>query len=170
MKWMEPLRTPRTRSLRASLALLAVFAVQTESLPIAWQLTVKDRAVTVKPGAVFNARLSARIEEGWHLYALDQLEGGPIPTRITGPPEQNFELTGSIESPAPLKTRDENFDLETEYYEQSVTFTLPVRAAAKAPAGRHKLQVQVRFQACSSQLCLPPKTVKLDLDLEVARN
>ncbi len=136
--------------------------------PVTWSLTAKEPPKPLKPGSTFNAQLTAKIEGGWHLYSLDQPDGGPKPTRITVPAEQVFELADSIESPEPRKKHDENFGMETEFYLDGVTFTLPVRVAANASAGQHKLQVQVRFQTCSDQLCLPPKTLKLELAVEVA--
>lgn len=136
--------------------------------PVVWSLTAKEPPKPLKPGSTFNAQLTAKIVEGWHLYSLDQPDGGPKPTRITVPAEQVFELADSIESPEPHKAHDENFGIETEFYLDRVAFTLPVRVAANAPAGQHKLQVQVRFQTCSDQLCLPPKTLKLELAVEVA--
>jgi hypothetical protein len=51
-----------------------------------------------------------------------------------------------------------------EYYEESVEFKLPL----KRRAGRDgdKLPVEARYQVCTSQLCLPPKTVKLEVDVK----
>src|SRR6266545_4448304 len=74
----------------------------------------------------------------------------------------------SLTANEPLKKHDENFGMETEFYETAVTFTLPVRVGTNATAGQHKLQVQVRFQTCSDELCLPPKLMKLELAVEVA--
>jgi thiol:disulfide interchange protein DsbD len=135
--------------------------------PITWSIAAKEKTVSSKPGGTFIVYLTAKIEAGWHLYSLDQPEGGPKPTRITVPSEQVFEQSGTIESPEPNRAHDENFGMETEFFKESVTFTLPLRVAEKAPAGQHKLQVQVRFQTCNDQLCLPPKTVKLELTVEV---
>ncbi len=136
--------------------------------PVIWSLTAKEPLKPLKPGGTFNAQLTAKIERGWHLYSLDQPDGGPKPTRITVPTEQVFELADSIDSPEPRKKHDENFGMETEFYETAVTFTLPVRVGTNATAGQHKLQVQVRFQTCSDELCLPPKLMKLELAVEVA--
>ena len=143
-------------------------AAQDVSLdPITWSLAAKEKLAPLKPGSTFNVQLTAKIERGWHLYSLDQPEGGPKPTRINLPSEQPFELSGTIESPEPHRAQDQNFGMEVEFYEEAVTFMLPVRVATNAPAGQQKLQVQVRFQTCNDQFCLPPKLLKFDLAVEV---
>ena len=129
--------------------------------PITWQ--VKAEAPRgVKPGETFKLLLTANIQEGWHLYSTEQQEGGPRPTRIALSADQPFELAGAISAPDPFVSMDENFGIETEYYEQSVTFTLPVRVTAKASAGAQKIGVNIRYQTCTKELCLPPKLVKLE--------
>ncbi len=136
--------------------------------PVAWSLAA-EKPAPQKPGSTFKALLSAKIEEGWHLYSTEQRDDGPKPTRIVVPQNRMFELAGEIESPTPIVAMDENFGFETEYYEGSATFALPLRVVVNASAGQHKLQVQVRYQTCTQKLCLPPKTVKLDLTVEVAQ-
>lgn len=148
---------------------LLVIAGAAQEIPenvVKWSLALEQPSPQ-KPGATFKALLRARIEEGWHLYSLDQREDGPKPTRISAPPNQPFELAGEIESPTPLVAMDENFGFETEFYEEAAVFGLPLRVAASAAQGQHKLQVQVRYQTCTQKLCLPPKTVKLGLTVEV---
>lgn len=145
-------------------------AVQKPPDPINWSLKMDGSSQSIKPGGIFKVQMEAHIEEGWHLYSTEQAAGGPKPTRITLPPDQLFEAGGPVESPTPLTARDANFDIETEFYEEAVTFTLPVRVSAKAPAGTQRLQVEVRFQSCTSELCLPPRTVKLDLAIEVSKS
>ncbi len=135
--------------------------------PITWSLAL-ERSSPPKAGSAFRALLSAKIEAGWHLYSTEQREDGPKPTRIAVPKDQVFELGGEIESPTPIIAMDENFGFETQFYQDSATFALPLRIAANAPSGQHKLQVQVRYQTCTGKLCLPPKTVKLDLTVEIA--
>jgi thiol:disulfide interchange protein DsbD len=131
---------------------------QEETLnPITWQLKAGERA---SPNEPLYAELTAKIESGWHLYSLAPMTGGPKPTRITLPEEQAFELAGEIEAPDPFVENDPNFGVEVEYYEEQVTFKLLLKRRA-AGAGE-KLVVLVRYQTCTSKMCLPPKLVKLE--------
>jgi len=45
---------------------------------------------------------------------------------------------------------------------------MPVTALANAPLGEQHTPLKLRYQACSSELCLPPVTLTLDLTLNVA--
>lgn len=137
--------------------------------PITWTVASEQTAQPLKPGATFKAQLTARIEERWHLYAMEQPHEGPRPTRIVVPSGQPFTLDGKIEAPDPVRENDMNFGFETDFYEGSVTFDVPMRIATTAEAGRQKAIVEVRFQTCNQEICLPPKTLKLELEVEIAK-
>ena len=143
------------------LAAVSVSAQEEKLNPVTWSLKV------VKPASVegkLYAELTAQIENGWHLYALTPMTGGPKPTRISLPREQAFELAGQIEAPDPFVERDPNFDMEVEYYEEQVTFKLPLKRLPGATGD--KLLVETRYQTCTNKLCLPPKLVKLEAEVK----
>ena len=129
---------------------------ETSSNPIKWTI----RASSVDAARI-NIELTAEIEGGWHLYSTERIEGGPSPTRITLLPGQGFEISGDIDSPAPHSAYDPNFQVATESYEGSVTFKIPLKAAT-ARAGPGKLRLQVRYQSCTSTICLPPQLLELE--------
>jgi DsbC/DsbD-like thiol-disulfide interchange protein len=135
-------------------------STQEEKLnPVTWSLKVVNPTAT---DSKLYAELTAKIEGGWHLYSLTPMTGGPKPTRITLPREQAFELAGQIEAPDPFVEKDSNFDMEVEYYEESVTFKLPLKRLTGITG--NKLLVETRYQTCTSKLCLPPKLVKLEAE------
>ena len=134
--------------------------------PITWSLAT-SRDLKVKPGAQFEVVLTATIDEGWHLYSTTQPTGGPTPTRITVPPGQAFTLAAAPAGPEPKREHDPNFGMETEFYESSAAFSLPIQVASTAPGGRQRVEVHVRFQTCNDRLCLPPKTDKLAVEVTV---
>ncbi|HZS08058.1 MAG TPA: protein-disulfide reductase DsbD N-terminal domain-containing protein [Blastocatellia bacterium] len=153
-------------ALSAALAVCALAQEGTQLNPIKWSLKADLPAKALRGGDKFTVQLTAEIEEGWHLYSTEEMPQGPKPTRIAFAPNQPFELQ-EIESPAPQKEFDQNFGIETEFYVESVTFTLPAKVKPDAPAGAHKLAVQVRFQTCTESLCLPPKLIKLEVEVPV---
>lgn len=134
--------------------------------PITWSIQRDKDTGVLRPGAEFKVKLVAKIKDGWHLYSIDEPSSGPGPTEITVPKGQPFEMSGDIDSPIAIRALDPNFGVKTEYYEHSATFVIPVRVAA-GTAGRQTLLVEVRYQSCSQQLCLAPKTEKLELPVEV---
>ena len=63
---------------------------------------------------------------------------------------------------------DENFGIETEYFDGIADFEVPVRIASGATPGDHELVLQVRFMACNDRLCLPPQDVEIATVLVVS--
>lgn len=135
-----------------------------EPNPVKWSIKTNVSG-PVKAGDRFVAELTAQIDNGWHLYATERVEGGPTPTRITVPSGQSFEMAGEIDSPAPNSSYDPNFQLATDYYEGSVPFTIPVRALANSLTS---LRVQVRYQTCTQTICLAPKLLELETQIKIA--
>jgi thiol:disulfide interchange protein len=148
-------------------ALLAAVATNgaAQTDPIKWSGATK--ATSVRPGSAFEIQVTAQIAEGWHLYSLTQ-PPPPIATRISVPAGQPFALAGTIEGPPPHAAFDQSFGIETEFYEDSVTFVVPLTAAADAPGGKKKIRIDAYFQTCNDQLCLPPKTVPVELAIDIA--
>ena len=134
--------------------------------PIAW--TVQGvPAGPVKPGSKFNIRLVARIQEGWHLYSQKPIAEGPIPTRIWLADRQPFSLAGPIASAEPQAVHDAAFGMEVEIYEREAAFTLPIQVAAGAARGARKLVLHVSYQTCDNRICLPPRTGRVELPVNL---
>jgi DsbC/DsbD-like thiol-disulfide interchange protein len=136
--------------------------------PVAWKLQYPP-AAPVKAGARFNVKLLAEVQEGWHLYSLKPMAEGPIPTRIWIAEGQPFSLAGAVQSPDPQVIEDPSFGMEVELYEGEAIFTLPVRVAPGASPGPQKLVVSASYQSCNNKLCLPPKTVKVELPIAIGK-
>ncbi len=145
--------------------LLVVPVVSFAQNPTKWSLESDAKGKTFRKDETFKAKLKAEIEDGWHLYAVEQPEGGPFPTKITLPADNApFVIDGKIESANPIVKPDLNFlvndkPLETRFFEKQAEFTLPIKTTSEANAD--VLAVNVRFQVCNDTLCLPPKTVKV---------
>lgn len=159
-------RSCRVRWLCVVAGMLLLSGAASAQNPVTW--AVKTSSARVAAGGNVSVQLTAQIESGWHMYSLTQGAGGPIPTRITLPEGQPFKLGGAVRGPRPRTEMDPNFQMNTETYEGSAAFIVPVVTGADAPAGMQNIQVNVRFQACNSQLCLPPRTVKLAAPVEIA--
>jgi thiol:disulfide interchange protein DsbD len=136
--------------------------------PIRW--SAQKPAESVVAGKVVTVQVSAVIDEGWHLYALDPIEGGPIPTRIGVGPAATFTLRDKeIDKPEPKRSHDPNFGIETAYYEESATFGLPVATAASLAPGERELEITARFQACNDQICLRPQTATMKVGVLIKK-
>jgi thiol:disulfide interchange protein len=127
----------------------------------------------VKQGQSAKILITAKIDPGWHLYSLTQGPGGPIATTITIDENSPFQMDGKPRQPKPKKAVDPNFtlpgrpDFITETFDNEVTFTVPVKAAANSPPGALKTIVKVRFQVCDDHQCLPPRTRPVEVDATI---
>jgi thiol:disulfide interchange protein len=126
--------------------------------PVSWTLEIGSR--NLKANEKFKAKLSAKIEEGWYLYAMDQPEGGPMPLKISIAENSPFEVEGKIiQTENPLSKYDKNFGLETRYFIKQAEFLLSLKALKEIATD--ELITTIRYQACNDTFCLPPRTIKL---------
>ena len=131
--------------------------------PVHWTLST-ERVGGIKTGEILKANLKADLDDGWHLYALDQPSGGPVPTTIKIGEGSPFTLDGEITTPKPVIRADQNFvvdgkPIETKFFERSVVFG--ISAKANAETSDEGFGINVRFQLCNDKFCLPPKTLKV---------
>ena len=148
-----------------ALSLTDAYAQNTD--PIRWTVKKDNPSSPVKAGDKFNAQVIATIDDGWHLYSLEQPSGGPIPTRISIVENQNFKLAGKIESPLPQVVFDPNFNMDTQFYADEAVFDLSVEVAKDVLTGKNTLSVNIFFQTCNDKTCLPPKLVKVSTDIAI---
>jgi DsbC/DsbD-like thiol-disulfide interchange protein len=104
------------------------------------------------------------MEPGWHVYALDQEPGGPVPMRITLP-QQAFVMDSDIDSPVPKSAFDPNFGIEVRFYEDEATFAFHLKVGSQTPCDPLKILVDVLYQTCTQQICMPPRVAHLRLAL-----
>ena len=152
-------------------ALLGYFAcgaavAQTAPQPVSWSVSA-NAGTAVKPGARLTLELDAHVDEGWHVYGLHQVDGGPTPLRITVDPNSAVQAAGTPSGTAPTKTRDKSFNLDSEVYLRSFNLHVPVEVKPASAAGSLEVAVNVRFQACNDHVCLPPKTVHLTVPVQI---
>lgn len=122
--------------------------------PVKWTLTAG--VSKVKAGGSIPLKLTATLEPGWHLYAPSTPPGGPIPTTLKLL-ENSMVENFTVQEPAPARKFDENFKVDVEWYQQEVTFTVPVQLKPDVPAGPAVLTMEARYQACNDKQCLPPR-------------
>ena len=151
----------------AAAVLIAVVAGRASAqTPVHWSMKMTP-AGPVAPGGVLTATATAEIEAGWHVYALTQGPGGPHALEVTVQKSSVFSLGGKPTSPPPTRAFDPNFNMETEFHEESTVVTIPIKVATPAPGGASKLSIDMSYQTCNERLCLPPATETLTATLVV---
>lgn len=135
---------------------------------VAWSASAPAQGV--KPGGRVKVTLRGAVQNGWHVYGLEQLPDGPTPLRVTLDVSDVAAADGAPAGSPVTKLQDPSFNLQTQFYEHDFTVTAPVRISAHAAAGAQVIPVNVRFQTCNGRICQPPKTVKLSVPITVQAN
>lgn len=153
------------RPLFFSIIVISTLALSLQAqTPAKWTLASAESVRSLSVGEDLNVTLEVSIERGWHLYAPEQPEGGPIPTTIKVTEGNPFTLAGKIGSPKAIIQPDQNFivdgkPLETRYFVDKAIFEVPLRATGTASVS--DLSLDVRYQLCNETFCLPPRTTRV---------
>lgn len=139
--------------------------------PAKWRLDANKAAGAIRGGDSATFRLSGTIESGWHLYALDQPEGGPIPMTIRLVEGLPASIKGEIKAEKPNSQPDQNFlingkPLETRFYSDKAEFQITI--LAEDSLRTEDVAFDVRYQLCNDTFCLPPRTKRVSLAGEAA--
>ncbi len=139
---------------------------QTEQ-PYSWKVAPQER--TVHPGDIVHVSATATIKDNWHIYSTKTYgDEGPIPTQFGIRNPNVFKIDGKITSPKPQTKHDEAFEITAEFFEKSVTFTIPVRVNANAAAGKQNIAFSITAMACNDRMCMPPKTTDVSIPIVIA--
>ena len=149
----------------ACLAALAAPRPAMAQAPVHWTLSPAPNA-KAEPGQPITLVLKATIDEGWHLYGMNE-PPGPIGLTFAVDQSGPFTLAGAISESTPTKKFDPNFNIMTEYHETTATFTIPLTIAETAPRSAQPFALSVTYQTCTDRICLPPKTEKLQIQIDV---
>jgi thiol:disulfide interchange protein len=106
--------------------------------------------------------VTATLEEGWHLYSLEQKPGGPQATKINLAADTPLKLAGPFRPDAPPHKRTIKDvpgwnGLVVEEHAGTVTWRAPLAAN---PAGKAAdVRGTVSLQLCRDNACTPPETI-----------
>ncbi len=125
-------------------------------------VAVAAQFVVPAPGKPGVLQITAKIEDGWHIYSITQPKGGPLATKIALTPNPAFEVAGEFTAnPAPETHVDNEVfkGIQLEEHRKQVTWSAPVKLAAGVNPADITISGKVTAQACSDidKNCLPPK-------------
>ena len=150
-----------------ALVSLLLLPIQRPTDVVKW--SVDPATAPVTSGERLTLVVTARIEPGWKLYAITQPEGGPKPLSFAIPEGSKFQMVSKriVAPKAKVLKQDENFAVDTHYYEDEAAFTIPATVASNVSTGVHTVPLEVTFQACGKELCLRPFTQKLPVEVTI---
>ena len=122
--------------------------------------------VAIKRGAQAQGKVHVRLLPGYHMNSNKPLDEYLIPLRLTWTATAPLEAVrteypaGKMEkyefSEKPLSVITGDFDLTTEF-----------RAPAATPVGAQIVTGKLRYQACDTKACYPPRTIEVKLTVDV---
>lgn len=143
-----------------SLFLLAGHTQDVHAEPQAATVTWRVSDLPLAPilaGETIRVKLLASIAPGWHVYALDEPEGGPIPTTI-GLSDGDPATLLHVDEGQPEEVLDPAFHQRTKLFRKRAQFSLKLHLDRGFGTHSAYLHVLIRYQACSKRVCSPPRT------------
>jgi DsbC/DsbD-like thiol-disulfide interchange protein len=124
----------------------------------------------VARGMSFQVAVVLKIRNGFHVNAREVTEDYLIPTDLRAELPAGFKL-GTVAYPkGTLQTFTFSKNKKLNVYSGNVTILLPLTVLATAPLGPQHIPMKLRYQACSTEICLPPVTKEVDATLNVVAN
>ena len=121
----------------------------------------------VARGMSFQVAVVLKIRNGFHVNAREVTEDYLIPTDLRAELPAGFKL-GTVTYPkGTLQTFTFSKNKKLNVYSGNVTILLPLTVLSTAPLGAQHIPMKLRYQACSTEICLPPVTKDVDATLNV---
>lgn len=141
------------------LSFLFVSAVFAQN-PVSWSFASKKLSENV-----YEVRLTAAIQPGWHLYSQNQPEDAiAIPTSFNFNNNPLLALDGKLKELGKLeKYKDPTLGVTANQYSNKVDFVQVVKVKGKA---KTNVTGKLEYQTCDDKKCLPPKTVNFSIALK----
>ena len=118
-------------------------------------------------GGWFQIAVVMNIRPGFHVNARAKSDEYLIATDLKAQLPLGF-TSGEVVYP---KGKLETFTFSKKplnVYQGKVILLLPVNALVTAPLGEQHIPLKLRYQACSTEFCLPPATLPLDAVVNIA--
>ena len=123
-------------------------------------LTTSVQPSEARPGSTVTFKITAKLNPGWHIYTQAKTQEGD------GPRNTIFDLfdTAGLERAGDWKA-DRKPESRAEpafenqvflYFEDEVSWTIPLKVPANAAAGKKQIRVQASYQVCNAQSCSFP--------------
>ena len=117
--------------------------------------------ITVPAGRPSTVTLHFRIAPGLHINSHTPTEEELIPTTLSIPASTGVRLEGAVYPPG----AEFRLPLDPGTRLSVYTGEFTVQARLVATAGDHLVEARLRYQACDSNACLPPRTITAAIDV-----
>jgi Thiol:disulfide interchange protein DsbD, N-terminal len=121
----------------------------------------------VARGMAFQVAVVLKIKPGFHVNAREVTFDYLIPTELRAEVPAGFKMANVIYPKGTLQTFAFSRNKQLNVYTDAVTVLLPLTTLPNAPLGAQHLPMKLRYQACSSEICLPPVTKDVEATIDV---
>jgi hypothetical protein len=118
-------------------------------------------------GSQFQIAAVLKIRPGFHINAREKSEDYLIATDLRTEAPAGFQF-GEVSYPKGALHTFTFSKKPLNVYEGTITLHVPVTALGNAPLGAQHIPLKLRYQACSTEICLPPVTLTLEAALNIA--
>ena len=151
------------KTLLSGILLLTTFLFGQFEDPVSITALVKENA---RAGEVTEVQVIFSIDRGWHIYGMEEIEDGPIPTSIQIVGEV-IAKQGIIIEPEPIVSYDEGFEMDIPHHDGRVIFNVPIKLKENIESGEILLTAEATYQSCNNTICYPPMEQLVEFDLIV---
>jgi cytochrome c biogenesis DsbD-like protein len=152
-------------------AIIAITCMTSRSqVPSGKDVVKPEVYVSMEPagrGGSFQIAVVMKIRPGFHVNAREKSEEYLIATDLKAQLPSGL-TSGDVVYP---KGKLETFTFSKKplnVYQGTVILRLPINVLGNAPVGEQHVPLKLRYQACSTDLCLPPVTMPLDAPVNIA--
>lgn len=121
----------------------------------------------VARGQSFQVAVVMKLRPGFHVNAREVTFDYLIPTDLRAEVPAGFKVGDVIYPKGKLETFTFAKDKPLNVYTETATLLLPLTALPNAPLGPQHLAMKLRYQACSTEICLPPVTKDVEARINV---
>ena len=120
----------------------------------------------VHGGSSCRAALVVTVRKGWHINSASPSDENLIATSAAFIPPAGLGVT-EVRYPRGVAKKFAFSDGPLDVYEGTVVVMLKITAAPEMKPGTYALPVELSYQACNDDVCLPPATAKVVIPVQV---
>jgi hypothetical protein len=126
-----------------------------------------NEKIAAKVGTVAPVKLAVELRTGYHCNSNTPSDEYLIPLKLTwtSTPLEVAEVVYPKPQIEKYSFSDKPLSVYTGNFEILTRFKVP----AGAPPGPAVISAKLRYQACTERMCLPPKTVDLNVPIDITK-
>lgn len=126
--------------------------------PINW--TAVYKSISSTEGEIV---ITGTLEKGWHTYSQRPTDAGPIPTSFTFTPSKFYKAEGKTTESNAHEEFVKAFDAKIFVFNEKAEFHQKIKLNGKSG---FMVALKIDYMCCNDMMCLPPKTVELQVKVQ----